>query len=127
MELSESELLRPFNIFAARCPSRKVFDQVFSRWGILVLGQLSYGAQRFGALRRSIDGISEKMLSQTLKTLEDEGLVNRLEWNEKLPHVEYSLSESGQKIAQSIGLLIGDLYSVMEDRRNKETPKNPAL
>jgi DNA-binding HxlR family transcriptional regulator len=102
-----------FDVFASGCPSRQAFDQIFSRWGILVLCRLSREGTRFGMLRRSIEGISEKMLSQTLKTLEEEGLVRRREWDEKPPHVEYSLTEAGMMISRDVARLIGDLYGVL--------------
>lgn len=104
------------NIFAAACPVRQVFDHVFSRWGLLVMARLTLGTARFGSLRRSIGGISEKMLSQTLKILEEEGLVIRREWDEKLPRVEYSLTEKGMRIALGIKALIEDLYRELGDR-----------
>lgn len=107
---------RPFDVFHPDCPSRRAFDQIFSRWGILTLARLTPEPVRFGTLRRAIGGISEKMLAQTLKVLEDEGLVHRREWDEKPPRVEYSLTEGGQRLAQSIGGVIGDLYRELEAR-----------
>ena len=99
-----------FDVFAPQCPSRQAFDHIFSRWGILVLARLTGDTLRFGELRRAIGGISEKMLSQTLKVLEDEGLVRRQEWDEKPPRVEYSLTKSGERISDSIGGVIRNLY-----------------
>ncbi len=58
------------------------------------------------------------MLSQTLKVLEQEGLVHRQEWDGKPPRVEYSLTESGQRISRSISLVIEDLYVELEKRRH---------
>lgn len=99
-----------FDIFAPQCPSRRAFDHIFSRWGILVLARLTGNPMRFGELRRAIGGISEKMLSQTLKVLEREGLLDRQEWDEKPPRVEYSLTASGERISESIGSVIRNLY-----------------
>jgi DNA-binding HxlR family transcriptional regulator len=99
-----------FDVFAPQCPSRQAFDHIFSRWGILVLARLTREAMRFGELRRAIGGISEKMLSQTLKTLEAEGLVERAEWDEKPPRVEYRLTPAGERISDSIGSVIRNLY-----------------
>jgi DNA-binding HxlR family transcriptional regulator len=64
-------------IFPAGCPSRTVLDHVTSKWGVLILVALSEGPQRWSELRRRAEGISEKMLAQTLKTLEADGLVHR--------------------------------------------------
>lgn len=106
----------PFDVFNPDCPSRRAFDQIFSRWGILVLAQLSDQAVRFGTLRRSIGGISEKMLAQTLKVLEEEGLIERKEWDEKPPRVEYCLTQAGQKVSGGVALVISDLYQALESR-----------
>ena len=106
-----------FDVFHPNCPSRQAFDQIFSRWGILVLARLSEGPARFGALHRAVGGISERMLSQTLKVLEEEGLVLRQEWDEKPPRVEYSLTESGRRISSSIAGVISQLYGELEARR----------
>ena len=109
---------RVFNVFASLCPSRRAFEAIFSRWGILTLARLTREPVRFGTLRRSIDGISEKMLSQPLKVLEDEGLVLRQEWDEKPPRVEYGLSESGERLSVSIRGVIEQLYGELEKRRS---------
>ncbi|MGL1890893.1 MAG: helix-turn-helix transcriptional regulator [Spirochaetaceae bacterium] len=111
------EVSKPYNVFASRCPSRKTFENIFSRWGILVLVKLSEGPIRFGALRREIDGISEKMLSQTLKHLELEGLVNRKEWDEKPPRVEYSLTKPGIKLSKTMFQALQDLYEELGHRK----------
>lgn len=105
-----------FDVFAPDCPSRAAFDQIFSRWGILVLGRLTVDPVRFGTLRRSIGGISEKMLAQTLKVLEEQGLVARQEWDEKPPRVEYALTPAGQRLSGSIAGVFGDLYRALEQR-----------
>ena len=62
-------------VFPAGCPSRTLLDDVTSKWGVLILIALSEGSQRWSELRRRAEGISEKMLAQTLKTLERDGLV----------------------------------------------------
>jgi len=99
-----------FNVFATECPSRASFEHIFSRWGLLTLAKLTEKPIRFGALRRAISGISEKMLSQTLQALEAEGLVQRDEWPGLPPHVEYRLTPSGSKISEKVGELIQALY-----------------
>ncbi len=108
---------KPFDVFNTNCPSRRVFDQIFSRWGILVLAKLSAEPQRFGSLRRAIGGISEKMLSQTLRVLEEEGMVLRQDWDEKPPRVEYRLSEEGLRISRSLAGVVRDLYGILESKR----------
>lgn len=81
---------------------------------MLVLARLSSGNMRFGHLRRAVDGISERMLSKTLKVLEEERLIYREEWEEKLPHVEYGLTDRGKRISAGIVSVIDVLYSELE-------------
>ena len=110
-----------YDVFSPGCPSRQAFDQIFSRWGILMLSRLSAEPQRFGALRRSVGGISERMLSQTLRVLEEEGLVVREEWDEKPLRVEYRLTDPGLRISESVDRVIADLYGELEKRRVSES------
>jgi DNA-binding HxlR family transcriptional regulator len=107
---------QPFNVFAKGCPSRAAFEAIFSRWGILVLGYLGDQPARFGTLRDAIDGISEKMLAQTLKVLEEEGFLQRRDWNEKPPRVEYFLTEAGRKMAEGVQVFIADFYKALKKR-----------
>jgi len=107
---------QPFNVYAKQCPSRAAFDAIFSRWGILVLGYLTEKPIRFGVLRDAIDGISEKMLAQTLKVLENEGFVSRKDWNEKPPRIEYALTGAGVKMAEGVQALISDFYVALKAR-----------
>jgi DNA-binding HxlR family transcriptional regulator len=115
---------RPYDVFDPDCPSRQAFDQIFSRWGILTLSRLTTEPVRFGVLRREVGGISERMLAQTLRVLEEEGLVHRVEWDEKPPRVEYRLTEAGDRIATSLRGVIQELYGQL-DRKPK--PTRPAI
>lgn len=81
--------------FPAGCPSRTVLDHVSSKWGVLILVALAEGPQRWSELRRRAEGISEKMLAQTLKTLEGDGLVHRDVQQIIPPRVDYSLTGRG--------------------------------
>ena len=83
----------------ADCPSRRILDHVTSRWGALVLVLLRDGTQRFGELRDRIGGVSEKMLAQSLRLLEEDGFVSRYAYPEVPPRVEYSLTPMGVEIA----------------------------
>ena len=82
-------------VFTDGCPTRTVLDHVMSKWGVLVLLALSVGTRRWGVLRREADGISEKMLASTLRTLEADGLVHRESYPEVPPRVEYALTRKG--------------------------------
>lgn len=85
-------------IFPAQCPSRTLLDHVTSKWGVLVLLALGIDTMRWSELRRCIEGISEKMLAQTLKTLEADGLVRRVAQPVVPPHVEYNLTAEGRDL-----------------------------
>ena len=92
------ERLRRGEVMSADCPSREILSHVTSRWGVLVLIALSDGTQRFSELRRKINGVSEKMLAQTLQTLETDGFVDRISYPVVPPHVEYSLTPLGVEV-----------------------------
>ena len=95
-----SSRLFPDGIFPANCPSRTVLDHVTSKWGVLVLLALSEDETlRWSELRRRAQGVSEKMLAQTLRTLEADGLVSRVAHPVVPPHVDYSLTERGAELA----------------------------
>lgn len=94
------EHLEKGEVFSPECPSREVLVHMTSRWGGLVLVALSTGTYRFGELRRKIGGVSEKMLSQTLHTLESDGMVARHARDIVPPHVEYSLTPLGAEAAE---------------------------
>jgi DNA-binding HxlR family transcriptional regulator len=87
-------------VFAEQCPTRTVLDHVMSRWGVLVLSELSDGTRRWGELRRSVAGISEKMLATTLRTLTADGLVLRTSLPSVPPHVEYRLTDRGRDLME---------------------------
>jgi len=87
-------------IFSEACPSRVVLDHVMSKWGVLVLLALTDGTRRWGELRRSVDGISEKMLATTLRTLAADGIVSRTSYPEVPPRVEYSLTPRGVELME---------------------------
>ena len=87
------------DVLVADCPSRMVMQHVTSRWGGLVMFALQTGTHRFSTLRRRIGGVSERMLAQTLQLLEGDGLVRRVAHDVVPPHVEYSLTPLGEKVA----------------------------
>ncbi|WP_237111561.1 helix-turn-helix domain-containing protein [Nocardioides sp. WS12] len=89
----------PGGVFPAACSSRVLLDHVTSKWGVLVLVSLTDGPQRWSELRRRAQGISEKMLAQTLKTLEADGLVDRDQKPVMPPRVDYSLTPLGEELA----------------------------
>jgi DNA-binding HxlR family transcriptional regulator len=94
------------NVFSRDCPSRETLEHITGRWGILALCALDAGIMRFNALRRRVDGVSEKMLAQTLHSLERDGLVHREARPTNPPYVEYSLTPLGRKITRRLTGLI---------------------
>jgi DNA-binding HxlR family transcriptional regulator len=86
--------------FPADCPSRTVLEHVTSKWGVLVLVSLSERTMRWSELRRTVEGVSEKMLAQTLQTLEKDGLIHRDAHPVIPPHVDYSLTELGNGLVK---------------------------
>ncbi|OQD56533.1 transcriptional regulator [Streptomyces phaeoluteigriseus] len=96
----------PYNVFAKACPSRGTLEHVTGRWGALTLGALHEGSLRFNELRRRVDGVSEKMLSQTLHALERDGLVHREAQSTNPPRVDYELTPLGHEVAERLLSLI---------------------
>ncbi|MEU2772457.1 helix-turn-helix domain-containing protein [Streptomyces sp. NPDC007162] len=86
----------------AMCPHRLVLEHVTSRWGVLVLMELLDRPHRFSELRRAIGRVSEKMLTQTLQTLERDGLVHRDAQPVIPPRVDYSLTDLGREAARQV-------------------------
>lgn len=86
----------------AGCPLRDVLDRVGDKWSVLVVLYLSEGTHRFAALRRRIDGISQRMLTETLRHLERDGLVRRTVYPEVPVRVEYALTELGCTLIKPI-------------------------
>ena len=97
-----SEHFERGDLFAAPCPSRDVLNHVSSRWGVLVLIGLRTGTHRFSELRRKIDGVSEKMLAQTLQALVKDGFVSRVSHPVVPPFVEYSLTPMGEEVSEKV-------------------------
>ncbi|MFC5667475.1 winged helix-turn-helix transcriptional regulator [Kitasatospora misakiensis] len=93
------------DIYDRMCPSRGVLEHVTSRWGVLVLVALRERGYRFSELRRRVAGVSEKMLAQTLQTLERDGFVLREAHPVIPPRVDYSLTPLGLEAAEHVSAL----------------------
>lgn len=111
------------NVFASGCPSREVMKHVTSSWGLLVLIALQGGTLRFGELRRQAGGVSERMLSQTLRWLEGDGLVLRRSYPVVPPHTDYTLTPLGREAA----VKVADLARWIEERLPDLAAKPRAL
>ncbi|VVT00983.1 winged helix-turn-helix transcriptional regulator [Erythrobacter sp. EC-HK427] len=90
------------DVLNEKCGSRAVLSHVTSRWGALVLIALMDGTLRFSALRRRVGGVSERMLTQSLRLLEDDGLIERIAHQVVPPHVDYRLTPIGTDVARNV-------------------------
>lgn len=101
-QLTQGEAGSRYEVFHTDCPARDMVDHVTSRWGIWVLISLRSNDLRFYELRDSIQGVSEKMLAQTLRALVQDGLVWRAVEPTTPPQVTYGLTEFGQDIGEPL-------------------------
>lgn len=93
------------DVYAAQCPCRALLDLLANKWSALAIGALEDGPQRFGQLRRHLQGVSPKVLTQTLRRLEEFGLVDRTVYPVVPLHVEYSLTGLGRNAAVPLRML----------------------
>ena len=94
------------DVYAADCPTRRVLDLIGDKWSVLIIGMLEDGPKRFSQLQRSIGGISQKMLTQTLRGLERDGIIHRTLYPEVPPRVEYTLTPLGETLCEPIAAII---------------------
>jgi len=104
----------PFNVM---CPSQDVLALIGSKWSMLLLCLLSAGPKRTGELARGAGGISQKMLTQTLRELERHGIVHREDFGEVPPRVEYSLTPLGKSLSK----LVRDIEAWVETNYSRIT------
>jgi len=98
--LSETKLLP--DVFSSRCPTRQVLDRIADKWTVLVIRRLGEGTMRFAELRRAVEGISQKVLTNTLRGLERDGLVTRRIYASVPPRVEYTLTPLGRSLGDLV-------------------------
>ncbi len=94
--------LRPGTVFLADCPARMAIEIISSKWAVVTLFALTDGPVRHGELAELIGGVSRKVLTQTLRRLQDNGLVERRAYAEAPPRVEYGLTELGRTLEEPI-------------------------
>lgn len=87
------------------CPTRKLLDRIGDRWTVLVVGALADGPLRYGEIARRVDGVSQKMLTQTLRSLEQDGLVTRTVHPVIPPRVDYELTDTGHSLREPLRAL----------------------
>ncbi|MFF8847019.1 winged helix-turn-helix transcriptional regulator [Streptomyces sp. NPDC015127] len=119
-----------FDVFSRHCASRGTLEHVTGRWGSLTMGALHEERLRFNELRRRVDGVSEKMLSQTLHALERDGLVHREAQPTNPPRVDYELTPLGRAVAEQllglIHLVEGRMPEVLDARRRYDAAREEA-
>ena len=103
------------NVYDVDCPTRQVLDLIADKWSTLIVGLLAHQTLRFTELQRHIGGISQKMLTQTLRNLERDGLVQRIVYAQVPPRVEYALTPLGQTLCESITAIITWSENHIED------------
>jgi DNA-binding HxlR family transcriptional regulator len=105
--MGDSHLLETkphWDVFNSQCPTREVLDRIADKWSVLIIQRLSGGTLRFAQIRRSVDGISQKVLTNTLRGLERDGILTRRIYASVPPRVEYSLTDLGRSL---VGLVAG--------------------
>ncbi|MGF0317143.1 winged helix-turn-helix transcriptional regulator [Nocardia fluminea] len=95
----------PADAYSAKCPTRQVLDHIAGKWTILVVDALLDGTHRYTDLSRRIEGVSQKMLTQTLRGLEADGFLTRTAYPTIPPRVEYELTALGRSLAEPISAL----------------------
>lgn len=97
--------MHAYDVYEERCPTRLVLDRLADKWALLILDRLETGPVRFNQLRRDIKGVSQKVLSQTLKKLERDGLVSRAVFATVPVTVEYALTPLGRTLTETVAAL----------------------
>jgi DNA-binding HxlR family transcriptional regulator len=95
----------PWDVMVATCPSRTSLAKIANKWTAMIVIALDTGPLRFGALRDAVDGISAKVLTETLRDLERDGILSRTMYNEMPPRVEYELTTLGHTLRQPLTAL----------------------
>lgn len=93
------------NPYDRDCPTRHILDRIGDKWTVLIVGALANGPMRFSELAKRVDGISQKMLTQTLRSLERDGIVDRTIYPEIPPRVEYELTNVGRTLQEPLKVL----------------------
>lgn len=95
----------PADVYSAKCPTRQVLDRIAGKWTVLIVDALADGTMRYTDLHKRIEGISQKMLTQTLRELEVDGFLTRTVHPTVPPRVEYSLTDLGHSLRTPIAAL----------------------
>jgi DNA-binding HxlR family transcriptional regulator len=115
------------SVFNSKCPSQIILERIADKWTVLIIHKLDKKTMRFGELKREIGGVSQKMLTQTLRNLEHDKLVDRKVYPVVPPKVEYSLTPLGRTLLNPLGALcrwaqehIEDVMEMHNRRKKKD-------
>lgn len=106
--------------YSGACPSRQLLDRIGDKWTVLVLGVLAAGSRRYGEIARAIEGVSQKMLTQTLRHLERDGMLVRTVHATVPVRVDYELTDLGRSLSEPLAVLEAwavDHIAVIEQAR----------
>ncbi|MFI9387356.1 winged helix-turn-helix transcriptional regulator [Kutzneria sp. NPDC052558] len=119
--MAEQRAVR-WNMMKAACPTRQVIDRIANKWTMMVILSLEEGTLRFSELRGRIEGVSQKMLTQTLRGMESDGLIERTVYPTVPVTVEYTLTELGASLSSTMDVVrqwayghIGDIEAARQD------------
>ena len=111
--------------YSRDCPTRQTLDRIGDRWTVLIVGALSEGPLRFSELGYRVDGVSQKMLTQTLRSMERDGLVERTVFAQVPPRVQYELTALGHSLRKPLKALeewaMDHMAEVFQAREDYET------
>lgn len=121
-----------WDVMVATCPSRTSLAKIANKWTAMVVIALDEGPLRFGELRQAVQGISGKVLTETLRDLERDGILSRTMYNEMPPRVEYELTALGQSLRGPLVALgrwaeehIEEVLRAREDYDDRSSPPVP--
>lgn len=128
--MADAEQHMERNPLNAQCPSRQALDLMGDRWTMIVVKALADGIQRYGELHRAIGGISQKMLTQTLRSLEHDGLVRRTVYPVVPPKVEYALTPLGETLIEPLTAIDAwaqrHMDAIMRARQRRDAGEGPS-
>lgn len=120
-----------YDVYRERCPTRQALDRISDKWTALIVGRLEQRPHRFNELQRSIEGVSHKVLTQALRSLEADGLIKRTVLSQKPITVEYSLTSLGDTLREPLGAIRAwaerHIDAILAARRQVDPLRRPVV
>lgn len=107
-------------VYRADCPSRVILDQIADKWSVLVLAVLVREPRRFNALKRRLEGVTQRVLTQTLRKLERNGMVERRVLDGSPPGVEYTITSLGRSLQETLSALYAWTVANMDEIQKRQ-------